>query len=342
LHFQQKRGTLRLCGDLRMEVSVNEQSTTENDTPASIAPPRRRWALRAVKLVLLLLAGVIGWYIVGRATASSRAVHFEGSGTGRPLANGRPLKILAYNIAHGRGLADTNWAGDRKDRLTQIGELLEKQDADVVVLNEVDLDSNWSGRVNQGELIANVAGYPWRAEQTNYDLYLPAFRIRFGNVILSRLPIVNAKRVRYASPSKLETAVYGQKDGLLCMLDLGGGRRVRVLGVHLESRFEPTRVATLPAIEALLEDPAAPLILAGDFNAELKNVDQPQTALDTLMQSTKLIRAEGIGASFPADAPTILIDHILVQPPLKVGRFQIVDTQLSDHRPVMADVELRL
>jgi endonuclease/exonuclease/phosphatase family metal-dependent hydrolase len=312
----------------------------ESVTPMSSSEPphRRRWRWW-VRLALLLPAIVLGWYIVGRATASSRAVHVAPSAAPAPARLDRPLKILAYNIAHGRGLADTYWAGDRKDRLTQIGEMLKQQNADVVVLNEVDLDSTWSGRMNQGAFIADVAGYPFRAEQTNYDLCLPGFRIRFGNAILSRLPIVDAQRVRYASPSKLESAVYGQKDGLLCTLDVGSAK-IRVLGVHLESRFEPTRVATLPVLTDLLSDTAAPLIMAGDFNCEVKSVAQPQTALDTLLQTTSLHRAEEAGASFPADAPNILIDHVLAQPPIKVTRFEIVDTQLSDHRPVVAEVDL--
>lgn len=165
-------------------------------------PPRlRRLRRRVVWAVAAVVVFVLGWYAVARITAPGRAVRvYHAAVADAPApASGRPLKILAYNIAHGRGLADTNWAGDREARPGQIAELLKAQDADVVVLNEVDLDSSWSGRTNQGEFIANAAGYPWRAQQVNYDLSLPGFRLCFGNVILSRFPILDAHRIRYAS-----------------------------------------------------------------------------------------------------------------------------------------------
>jgi endonuclease/exonuclease/phosphatase family metal-dependent hydrolase len=208
------------------------------------------------------------------------------------------------------------------------------------VLNEVDLDATWSGRIDQGEFLADRSGYPWRAEQANYDLYLPGFRVRFGNVILSRLPIRNARVVRYATPSRWESMAFGQKDGLLCEVDAGGSL-VRVLAVHLESRSESTRLATLPVLRGLLENAATPLILAGDFNSVIQDVDRPRTALDALLHGSTLHRAAGdFGSSFPSDAPEILIDHVLAQPPMRVTRFGVIDSQLSDHRPVWAEVRV--
>jgi len=44
--------------------------------------------------------------------------------------------------------------------------------------------------------------------------------------------------------------------------------------------------------------------------------------------------------SFPAAQPDRLIDFILADPQLPMTRFEVVDSTLSDHRPLVADPEL--
>jgi hypothetical protein len=79
--------------------------------------------------------------------------------------HGEAIRIASYNIAHGRGLADSNWHGgnlqQRLKRLDAIGALLRDVDADLVILNEVDFDASWSFGVNQARHLAEIAHYPY-------------------------------------------------------------------------------------------------------------------------------------------------------------------------------------
>lgn len=318
-------------------------------TPAADAtkrvPRRLRWVWRAVLFVLVF---IVGWYALGRVTDGLRRVrvveHATAQATAPPvLAEGESLTVAAYNIAHARGLAGTNWAGERDARLTDIADLVASWDADVVVLNEVDLDATWSGRVNQARVLAERAGYTYRAEQSNYDLWLPGFRIRFGNAVLSRFPIVNTQPIDYPAVSGWESAAFGRKRGLVCTLDLGTGRRVRVVAVHWDTRDAAVRAGSAEAIAALAGDGGPPIIAAGDFNSSLLDDSASSAEVARLTDPGTLAwtddtPADPAPASFPSASPTRLIDYILGQPPLRVTGFWVVDSRLSDHRPVVAEV----
>ncbi len=311
---------------------------------------------------MLLAAGVVlaflaVWYAIGRMTSPLRAARSfgpEGAPSAAPAATDR-LRIGTYNIAHGRGLADSNWAGrDRQasaERLRAIAGLLAEQRLDVVVLNEADFGSTWSRGVNQAEAIAREAGFPWRAEGRNIDVGMPFMALRFGNAVLSRFPIVEARAVDYPARSGFEAAAAGKKRGLLCTLELPGGRRVRLLAVHLEHRDEPVRIASAAVIAGLAAEPGPPLIAAGDFNSMPEGWPRAsrgaggRTAISALLAdgrfSTALDTPPGeADFTFSSDRPRMVIDWILAPPGHRITRQRALDSQLSDHRPVVAEIAL--
>lgn len=109
---------------------------------------RYRKLIAAVAVVLVVL---LGPYVWSRNLSSSVQIQVFGSGEAQAAPTGM-LRVACYNIAHGRGLAESNWDGGdaatRIGRLDDIAALLVKLDADVVVLNEVDFDASWSNHVN--------------------------------------------------------------------------------------------------------------------------------------------------------------------------------------------------
>lgn len=135
-------------------------------------------------LPLTLLLVTLVWWAAGRITAESRrpSVHevpeTEWAAMQEPHAwdevdvfalpgdtARQHLKILVWNIAHGRGDVPegglSNWKGgtddDRIVRLIHIADVLREVDADLVILNEVDFETQWSGHLNQGEILAVIA-----------------------------------------------------------------------------------------------------------------------------------------------------------------------------------------
>lgn len=104
--------------------------------------------------------------LYSRLTSNRRAVRARGvieTSLEVETPEDAKLSIASYNIAHGRGLAESNLSGgtkaERLDRLDKIAALLRDVDADIVVLNEVDFDSSWSYSINQAEYLAQRAGY---------------------------------------------------------------------------------------------------------------------------------------------------------------------------------------
>lgn len=315
----------------------------------------RRRSRVLLYFILVIVVFAIGWLTVVRATSPMRSIRtYTIPESPNVSKNPTRLRIATYNIAHGRGLAESNWDGtqaERESRLKQIASLLLELQLDVVVLNEVDFNSTWSGGINEARLIATQAGFPYVVEQVSYDTGLPFFYVRFGNVLLSRYPIINAELIDFPTYLHWEALVGGKKRGLLCELQLSDTEVVRVLAVHLEHRDETTRVASAEIIIGLARQDGPPLIVAGDFNSTPLGYpyaqvgDGQQNAMTRLFDSG-LFRVDLLPTpneedlTFRADDPYSLIDWVLLPPHATVRSMHVLDTLLSDHRPVIVELEL--
>ncbi len=317
-----------------------------------LSKKHRQWLLITVALLF-----VAGPYLFSRAISPWRqlSVH-RTSGISEPQTPERAqLRIACYNIAHGRGLAESNWDGGTRDerlaRLDEIAELLRKIDADVCVLNEVDFDSSWSHGVNQAEYLAQNAGYPYRVEQRNFDFRILFHKWRFGNAILSKYPVTNASIVDMPAFASWEALFAGKKQGVVCDMHVGG-LSVRVVGAHLSHRSETVRADSAELISNLAQESSLPVIVAGDFNSapagfpECIRDPYGRNAMETFDNSAIFER-------FPVDTPTTsdtltyhsadpscVIDWLLIPRKWKFLDYTVEPSNLSDHRPVYADVML--
>jgi endonuclease/exonuclease/phosphatase family metal-dependent hydrolase len=82
-------------------------------------------------------------------------------------------------------------------------------------------------------------------------------------------------------------------------------------------------------------------ILAGDFNGTLDN-REIRGLLGRGYADAADATGEGLRATWPVGRrrPGIVIDHILVPPPIKVRRVTVHDVPGSDHRAVIAELVL--
>ncbi len=267
------------------------------------------------------------------------------------------LKIACYNIAHGRGLAASNWRGgtaeERTTRLAQIADLLRALDADIVVLNEVDFDSSWSLSKNQARFLATQAGYPYWAEQRNLDFRVLFWKWRFGNAVLSRYPIIQASVIDLPEFSTVETLFAGKKRGVNCTIAVDGVN-LRILGVHLSHRSEVIRSRSAEMITEIASSDTVPTIVAGDLNSSPTGFPNSQSdtnvgnAVDILDASSLFQRrpeqptVDPAGQTFRADQPKWIIDWILVPRNCRILDYRVESSTLSDHRPVVAELSLEL
>lgn len=311
-------------------------------------------------LLLLFVVLTLAWWIVGRATAEGRKLSVRALATptaSLPDTGAVPeLRILAWNLAHGRGDRGPgllrNFKGgtaeERTARLARIAAVIARVDADVVVLNEVDFRSTWSDGLDQAEVLARAAGYPTWIQQTNYDIRLPFAAFWFGNAVLTRLPVEEVRWLEIPPHSRLEALAAGAKSASIVRLSTGAGS-VSVVPVHLERRSGETRRAALPALEMLRDREKAPLVLAGDFNASppgWPGAPDRTVVGELLDRGWRSARAgdapEPDQLTYPTFDPSEAIDWILAEPPLRVIEARVLDgtEELSDHAPVLAVVRL--
>lgn len=266
----------------------------------------------------------------------------------------RHLRVAAYNIAHGRGLVESNWEGGdaetRLSRLDAIAALLIEIDADLVVLNEIDVDASWSYGVNQLEYLMRRAGYPHGVHGRNTDFRIVHRTWRFGNAVMSRHPITNPQVIDFPAYRTHEAWLAGKKRGLFCDIAVGDNT-IRVIAAHLSHRSEDVREQSAQAILQVVNTSPHPCVLAGDMNAAPDGFPRSmkttggRNAMRTFDQSGVLSRwptqpPPGPNElTFPADAPDRVIDWILVSDPLQITAHEVVDSTLSDHRPVVSDIQ---
>lgn len=317
---------------------------------------------RLLRYPLLLAALPVVWYASSRLASRWTAVRLaalDGAPSalagyrGELSSSGSRLRVGSCNIAHGRGSrTGSSWDGGGSEarcrRLHRIARLLRDRDLDIVILNEVDFSCVWSGHVNQAELIAREAGYPFRAEQKSIDLAIPFCELRFGNAVLSRYPLSDVERVDFPAHSRFEDLVAGSHDGILCRAELPGGGKVRILGLHLDYRSTAVRVEAACMILELQRRSSIPLIVAGDFNSTPRDfpgaraTPSGENALTMLLEAGfRTLPAAAPAAAdftFPARRPRKVIDWVLAAPPWEVRKRTVLPILLSDHFPVMVEL----
>ena len=95
------------------------------------------------------------------------------------------LRMMTYNMHRAIGV-------DRRFRLDRIVHILGHHRADIVLLQEVDQDVPRSLRLDLAWELASALDYPYYSAGYNVALR----EGRYGNVTLSRLPILRERNVR--------------------------------------------------------------------------------------------------------------------------------------------------
>ena len=231
------------------------------------------------------------------------------------------IRVVTYNIKHGRGM-------DGTINLERTAATLQTLDADIIALQEVDELASRSGGVNQAT---------WLAERLGMHAVFGAFMDfqggRYGLAILSRRPIHSHEAWRLPDGNEPRVA-------LAARIPTESGEAFTAIAVHFDwvnddgYRFEQAR-ETIRRIQAI----ETPWIILGDFN----DVPGSRTMVAFDQIGRNAMKPRDAAATFPADQPTIDIDHIITGPPgawMPASAMVIPESRTSDHRPVMAELLL--
>ena len=263
----------------------------------------------------------------------------------------KSLRIMTFNIHFG------NTSNNIYDILN-ISQVIKNSNSDIVCLQEVD--NNWSSRSHYDSLIQIIskeANLPYYIYNPIYDKNSSHGHLfpneQFGTAILSKYKILESHDYiisRWSSqkgdPQPGDPGFPSQYHGFgHLILDIDG-TNFSVYNTHLDYRADPPKGfnETMRAIQVRemlsIINFKYPTILTGDMNADFSAKDVFEPLLEKFDDAWS-IAGEGSGLTFPCINPYIRIDYILVnkKSSIQVKNAFLIDTQVSDHLPVIADID---
>lgn len=238
------------------------------------------------------------------------------------------LRVLTYNVRRCLGV-------DRRYAPERIAALVARTKADVVALQELDVNRLRSGGVDQALAIA-------RALRMTHHFH-PAMRVveeLYGDAILTHLPM---RLVKAGALPGSRRPLWEEPRGALWVEITHAGAPVQVVNTHL-GLMPGERVAQAAALlgpEWLgRDDCRGPVILLGDFNARPSSA--AYRVLTGTLRDAQLAGGRRPRPTFPGRWPTLRIDHVFVRGGIEVADIRVVDdaeaTVASDHLPLCADL----
>ncbi|MGU3501640.1 endonuclease/exonuclease/phosphatase family protein [Mycobacterium sp. C31M] len=253
------------------------------------------------------------------------------------------MRIATFNILHGRTVGD----GVHPERLA---DAVRQLDPDVLALQEVDLEQQRSGRADltavaaeamdakAHRFVAAISGTPgatWMAATGKEQPGTAAY----GIALLSRYPATSWQVVRLPriptrfpmylpGPNKVMIVDEEPRAAVIAQLDTPLGP-MSVANTHLS--FVPGwNRRQLRRLCRDLRGLPGPHVLTGDLNLGPAAVTRVSG-----------LRSLAGAPTFPAENPTKQLDHILTDDPALCARnCDAPAAALSDHRPLVVDVEL--
>lgn len=251
------------------------------------------------------------------------------------------MRIATFNILHGRTVGD----GVDPQRLR---DCVRRLDPDILALQEVDFDQPRSGRADltaaaaeamgavEHRFVAAISGTPgatWMAatgrEQPGTAAYGIALLSRFPATSwqVVRLPRIPMRFPMYLpGPNKVMIVDEEPRAAVIARLRTPLGL-MTVANTHLS--FVPAwNVRQLRRLVRDLRGLPGPRLLVGDLNLTPVPVHR-----------WTRMRPLASAATFPADAPTCQLDHIVTDDKeLRAGATVADLMPISDHRPLVADL----
>lgn len=233
---------------------------------------------------------------------------------------------MVYNIHAGKDAAGA-------DNLERVAELIRKEGADVVLLQEVDRGTERSGRVDQLARLMSLTKF-----HGAFGKSLDYQGGDYGIAILSRWPVVASETIPLPVVPPQTRAGGSIEPRVALVADIAApGGTVRIFNTHLDaSREETYRLQELDHLLAAIGT-KRPLLAGGDFNAE-PGSRVHERAVAAGLRDAWLECGSGDGLTFPAHAPVKRIDDLFLRDGARCSEARVIATEASDHRPVVIRV----
>ena len=245
------------------------------------------------------------------------------------------LKVMTLNMAHGRGdsfhqllqATDTTLGN-----LDAISLMLNREQPDVVALQEADGPSFWSGNFNHLAYLADRSPYSWAVNGRQVE----GLGLAYGTALLSSIELQQPQAITF-DPSLAML----RKGFVVSTIDWPGRPDVKVdvVSVHLDFASEFTRRQQARELIAVMRDRGHPMIVMGDFNTDWGNEGSTVRLIaDELEVEAYSPGVEGL-ETFPLNGKRL--DWILLSGELEFSSYRVVSDLLSDHLGVVAEIVLK-
>lgn len=236
--------------------------------------------------------------------------------------NAQTVKILTYNIHHANPPSEPN-----KIDIEAIAKVINESGAEIVGIQEVDINVSRSEMMNQAEKLSELTGMDYFFSK-GIDLE----KGYYGTLILSKHKIIGKRRYDLPMPVKSENRSLAIVD-----VELPWGKTISFANTHLDLK-EENRIAQAEFINELGELYSKPLIFVGDLNAK------PESKPIQVLEKYFVRNTKNNQPTSPNVNARNEIDYIMV---LNNQEFEWKDYRVikeeyaSDHLPLFAEVVFR-
>jgi len=243
-----------------------------------------------------------------------------------------------------------DWNIDRGQELPDVINFLASTNADILILQEVDLNAKRTHRLNVAEEIARKLQMNYVFGREFQELIQgsksdPAYH---GQAILSKWPISNSRVIRFARQSnfwhphwflpRIEPFQERLGGRIALVADINvAGNKLSIYNLHLESKGDDQlRMAQIQEVlsDAARQAPQRPTIIAGDFNLDASK-DNAASAFATAGFQDAIDAPRTVTRPARKLEPGRRIDWAFIRGPVRSGMGRVHNqVRASDHYPI--------
>ena len=267
---------------------------------------------------------------LGAAALAAVALGCATTRTSAPVT----ARVLVYNIHAGKDAKGV-------DNIERLSELIRSVNPDVVLLQEVDRKTRRSGGVDQPAELARRTGL-----HIAFGKSLDYQGGEYGIAVMSRWPIIADTMVPLpVNPPQERAGGSREPRGALQALIETPAGRLAVINTHIDASREDTwrrqEISAVVRLALAAYNRGANVLLGGDLNST------PESAVQDSVRRAEFRDAwmqcgRGDGLTYPADSAVKRIDYLYMGRGLSCSSAEVLRSDVSDHRPVLVQLTLRL
>ncbi len=264
------------------------------------------------------------------------------------------MKLISLNI------------GIKIDNSKEIGNFIKSQNPDIVAFQEIiryfdeSVFDMYKSKKHIEEIIGKKLPYSFFGPQWIADAMRKNGKmhrdfngfVEQGNEIITKFPILNATNEFFHKhySLELEWTNFYTEDHPRCVQVVGlevNGKKLQILNLHgLYSRDKKDSERTLNQCKYILKAAKRkdiPTIIVGDFNLlpdteSIKIIDKEFRNLVTEHNIESTVPGYDYGTE--SKRGRLIEDYIFVNDKIKVNNFEVIDTNISDHLPLVLDFDI--